>query len=969
MDPEEEARLDEEYPNRPKNDKHSLPFRELIMSVFEPLLRNVKKPTAGAGRGRVAVNPAEVRKKIIQTFIQRWRKGVGADIYPAFRLIMPDRDRNRLMYGIKESALSKILPKVLSLSPDSEDAQSLRGWKAIQDSKRTAGDFAGRCYEVISKRPAVTEMGDLTIDQVNNLLDQLSRVSKEDEQRVIITEFYKRMSPVEMKWLIRIILRQMKIGATEKTFFDQWHPDAERLFNVCSSLRRVCWELYDPGFRLEGDKTELQLNQCFQPQLCSFQKRDFASTVESLGRQHKTFWIEEKLDGERIQMHYDRGNYKFFSRLMKVHRKGKDYTDMYGARADDPTAGFTKHLAGVFSDNIQNLILDGEMVTWDPIADRMVAFGTLKSAAKDEQVRETSDNAGHRPFYLVYDILYLNGKSLCLQILSQRRDNILGKMVEQGYMKEIKRRFELHRYVEGRAVKDVEVQFRRVVEQGSEGLILKDPDSIYIPSSRSGKWVKIKPEYMKEFGENLDLLVLGGYYGGGRRGGTLSSFMCGLRIDDPNEPGEPVMKFWSFCRVGGGFRAEDYAKIRHETEGAWQKWDTRNPPTHVMELAGNQTFQRPDEWIMPDKSFVIQVKAAQIIASDEWKTGLSLRFPRFQRFRPDRDWTNALNWEDFLELKNQAAHEQEERKLEVQKKRVRTSRSKQVFTVYGAEGHDEVVKNQYGAATSEIFKDLSFYVMTEMVAPKKESKVALEALLRDHLAHIFQSENASPDVNCIADRNLVKVAALVKRGKHDIIKPAWVLDSIEAGYPLPLEPRYIYFATEQTVREMKENVDEFGDSYTTEIKVEELSNVLDNVNVDIDKVGDREEIIRDFMEEYGEEEVLPGWLFARCTVYLDTPQLGQKYGLAEASQDGKREDVNRLYLVSTTLAFAGAHICTDFYDNDITHVVVDPSDRSRLRKLRARLALRDKQPRVVSAAWVEECWKEKTLLDEEAFGV
>lgn len=76
------------------------------------------------------------------------------------------------------------------------------------------------------------------------------------------------MNPTELKWLIRIILRrtrvlpvalltkEMRVGATEKTFFDCWHPDADKLFNVTSSLRKVCWDLPDPDSRLE-DKVHL----------------------------------------------------------------------------------------------------------------------------------------------------------------------------------------------------------------------------------------------------------------------------------------------------------------------------------------------------------------------------------------------------------------------------------------------------------------------------------------------------------------------------------------------------------------------------------------------------------------------------------------------------------------------------------------------------------------------------------------
>ena len=83
-----------------------------------------------------------------------------------------------------------------------------------------AGDFAGRCYEVLSKREMRHEVGDMRIAEVNELLDKLSGASKEEHQLPIFREFYNRMNADELLWLIRIILRQMKVGASEKTFLD-----------------------------------------------------------------------------------------------------------------------------------------------------------------------------------------------------------------------------------------------------------------------------------------------------------------------------------------------------------------------------------------------------------------------------------------------------------------------------------------------------------------------------------------------------------------------------------------------------------------------------------------------------------------------------------------------------------------------------------------------------------------------------
>ena len=101
--------LDAEYPNRPKNTSPTLPFRDLVCSLFETLVDLQNKPRTRRGPQYSA---HEARRNVINRFIQRWRNEVGPDIYPAFRLIMPDRDKDRPMYGLKEASLGKMLVTV-----------------------------------------------------------------------------------------------------------------------------------------------------------------------------------------------------------------------------------------------------------------------------------------------------------------------------------------------------------------------------------------------------------------------------------------------------------------------------------------------------------------------------------------------------------------------------------------------------------------------------------------------------------------------------------------------------------------------------------------------------------------------------------------------------------------------------------------------------------------------------------------
>lgn len=93
------------------------------------------------------------------------------------------------------------------------------------------------------------------------------------------------------------------------------------------------------------------------------------------------FFMEEKVDGERIQMHMDDyGNIlRFYS------RKAKDYTYLYGNSFEDTSGSLSKHLRKIISPKVKNCILDGEMVAWDPQDKVIVAFGSLKTAALNEK--------------------------------------------------------------------------------------------------------------------------------------------------------------------------------------------------------------------------------------------------------------------------------------------------------------------------------------------------------------------------------------------------------------------------------------------------------------------------------------------------------------------------------------------------------------------------------------------------------
>lgn len=981
--------FDEQWPSRPHNHSPTLPFSHLIKSLFEPLTRPI--PTGAAAKARRAaskVSPTEQRHNVIERFFSHWRNEVGDDIYPAMRLIIPLQDRERGVFRLKEQTIAKLLIKLMKISPTSEDGYNLLNWKVPGNSasSRLAGDFAGRCFEALDKRPLRTEPGDMRIGEVNQLLDKLAAAGGEAEQLPIFEEFYRRMNPQELQWLIRIILKQMKIGATEKTFLNLWHADGDALFNVSSSLRHVCWELWRPEVRLTEEKKNLNLMQCFQPQLASFSMTTtFEKMVEKLRLpdDDPLFYIEEKLDGERMQLHMELdesvpGGYRFGW----WSRKGKNYTSLYGESLGDEESSLTRYLKGAFSDNVTSCILDGEMIAWDPAMNKTLAFGTLKTAALNVQ-KNPFDKQGWRPMYRVFDCLFLNDKDLTRHPLRIRREVLGGGVKKEPgkpdrilpgvIARPVPGRFEIHPTKSSSSPSDIEPMLRDIIANSSEGLVIKNPHSSYVLNERPTTWIKVKPEYMTEYGENLDCVIIGGYYGSGRRGNMKSSFLCGLRAPaadiDAGIAGPET--FYSFFKVGGGLTAQDYASIEHQTEGKWQPWNANASSKYIVLAGGDKHFERPDVWIRPSHSIVIEVKAASSEPTTSFMVGQTLRFPRYVRHRHDKTWDNgALDMDRWHAVQSQVEEEVKSKKeMEFQNRRRTHKRQRRELTVAGENEYVPVVNVE-----SKLFKGMTFFVPAGSAEPKK-TKAELENLIRQHGGAYVQQPNRvlDGDVVPLADRpDAPRVRAVMKFDGVTVIKPRWLFDCIRSNYLLPYETDHLFQATDDMRALAAQYTDPYGDSYCRDVDVDEMRALFRDMEAGAghssrDVAGFDVGAFYDQLEARGHE--LPrsrGYVFRGCRVLL-----------AAAA------DVSELTLarLRSTVGFGNGKVVAadgnlEEEGEGVTHVVVvsrcgdTDGERTVAAEVRRRISERvglGKVPRVVTVKWLEDCWKEETRVGEERY--
>lgn len=316
-------------------------------------------PFSAVGKFFDKVATATKHAHKVQFLNKIFEKWGPSDMFPLIRLLLPGFDKERQAYGLKEVMLAKAYIKILGLAKDSDDAQRMLNWRKptkISGADREGGDFAASVYKALENRHA--GKGDLSVADVNYFLDMLNTATEKPEKEHILKTLLHHTTPAEHKWLVRIILRDLKVGLSEKTILGQYHEDAVDYFNVTSNLRMVCDNLKDKSVRLSHENVQL-----FSPIKPMLANRHPPEKVVSIMGKHE-FVIETKWDGERVQVHRDGATIKIFS------RKGNDVTDEYG---DHIIPHIKSHV------KVSRCILDGELLLWDSNLDRWEPFGQHKT--------------------------------------------------------------------------------------------------------------------------------------------------------------------------------------------------------------------------------------------------------------------------------------------------------------------------------------------------------------------------------------------------------------------------------------------------------------------------------------------------------------------------------------------------------------------------------------------------------------
>lgn len=782
----------DDVPRPPLFDEPQFIF--LVDSLFEATHAITRQNAANAVRER--------KHQVFKDFIATFRAQHGLDIYPSAQLIFPEWAGRK--YFIKETALARLIIKMFSIPKTLDQYHELNNWKRnyhvdrrITADTKALRDLPTRCAHIImSRRPLRRLFTRFTVSEVNKVLDALERLDQTEQINLLRPIFEEALIP-EVRWLCHIILKKPILVNYEMAFMLLWHPDAPGLFRVCNDLQKTLNYLTDPTKRLDKSQLTLQTRFRFRPQLAykltgtyselvakltKFEPmtESWEANIDNSGLRGK-FYIEEKMDGDRMILHKKGNQFKFYSRRLK------DYTFLYGETYE--IGSLTRHLQEVFRDKDKEIILDGEMVAWDFKRQVILPFGTLKSLAIQELVRQfmTIDRYEEQnlwPYYLVFDILKFGDLDLTNFPMFFRRQ-LLERVIN-----DCPHRLEKLPSHSALTEADIEKAMREVIAKWGEGLLLKHVQLKYRVDHRSHQWFKVKPEYLENFGHNLDLVVIG------KDQGVKNSYMCGLL--------DPALRQWlSFCLVANGFTEAEYTLIETRLAGRWRDFKTDPPDADLMKFGK----RKPQKWIDPTQLVVLEVRARAVNNGEEliYAVGSSLHGLYCRQIRDDKQWYDADNLSDYLRSRLTL-----DVRLEGKQGAVKSKRWREEDSFYGFKQISWNPKR----AKKGIFTLFEFLVTTGY---KDLTRAQMIEIIEKNGGTVVLVLNPNQNTVILAETLVPETKVYFEQMGLDIVSPRWVMESISHDHLLQLEPALVLRLHHDFL-----GADPIGDSYLLPIEWDQL---------------------------------------------------------------------------------------------------------------------------------------------------
>ncbi len=446
-----------------------------------------------------------------------------------------------------------------------------------------------------------------------------------EKKMTIIADLLKDLDPLSARFVTRIPVGKMRLGFSDMTVLDSlsWMVDGtkdhrkeiEPVFNIRPDLGYIAMTVKGKGVKGLAAATPVP----FTPVLMARAER--LSSGEEIIKKIGECAVEPKFDGFRLQIH-KRGN-----DVKLITRNLEDVTFMY----PDVVEGIRSQVKA------KEAILEGEAIAYNPETSEFLPFQITTQRKRKYDIEEFVKKIPLK--LMAFELLFVDGENMIGKPYVERRKKMLS-IIKDG---DIILPSEEKVFSTGREIDNF---FEDAISRGLEGILAKKLDGTYRAGARDWTWIKFKRSYSAKLDDTVDCLVMGFYYGKGKRTAFgIGGFLIGI-YDKKSD------QYLTIAKIGTGLTDEEWRTLAREGDKIKAK---EKPPLYIVDK-----MLEPDVWMEP--SIVVEIKADELTRSpihtagrimkasksgsafDVDVPGYALRFPRLERFRDDR------NPEDVTEL-------------------------------------------------------------------------------------------------------------------------------------------------------------------------------------------------------------------------------------------------------------------------------------------------------------------------------
>lgn len=461
------------------------------------------------------------------------------------------------------------------------------GGSTIADAVAEAsGRSVAELWEVYPKYAdlgdAVAELlgsaqGDVTLSVVGETFDALAAASTPSEKKSVLVDLLRKVDGQGARFIVKILQSEVRIGLQEGLVESAIAKAFGRELDDVRRANMFTGDIGAAALLAKSDMLSSAKMSLFHPFafMLAQPEEDPAEIIAALGT---GALADDKYDGIRAQIHSDGERVHIYSRTL-----------------DDVTHRFPE-IEGAARSLGHSVILDGEVVAF---SDRILPFATIQKRLGRKKISEKLLAEAPVVFF-AFDLLYHDGgvlfESPLLERLAKLRE-ILSSAADPS-----RDRIRPSHQMQVRTAGDLEALFDDARARANEGLVVKDPQSIYTPGRRGKSWLKYKKALA-----TLDCVVTAAQYGNGRRRAVLSDLTFAVRHD-----GELV-------NIGKAYSGLTDAEIERLTALFQATTTARYGPVHAVE-----------------PRVVLEIAFDRIQESKRHKSGFALRFPRIARLRDDK---------------------------------------------------------------------------------------------------------------------------------------------------------------------------------------------------------------------------------------------------------------------------------------------------------------------------------------------